>query len=78
MSFLAHEAVFPSLVIMFNRFKSGITGAEGGYGIFFFFFCLLSLDIPRLRVGLELQLPTYTTATATQDLTHVCDLHRSS
>ena len=26
----------------------------------------------------ELQLPTYTTATATPDQSHICDLHRSS
>ena len=31
------------------------------------------MDIPRLGIELELQLPTYTTATATQDLNHVCD-----
>ena len=27
---------------------------------------------------MDLQLPTYTTATATQDLSRVCNLHRSS
>ena len=40
------------------------------------------MEIPRLGVKLELQLPAYTTATAivtaTLDLSCICDLHRSS
>jgi len=36
------------------------------------------MEIPRLGVELQLQLPAYITATATQDLSHVCDLHHSS
>ena len=36
------------------------------------------MEVSRLGVKLELQLPAYTTATATQDLSHVCDLHYSS
>ena len=37
------------------------------------------MEAPRLGgVELELQLPAYTTATATPDLNHVCDLHHSS
>ena len=36
------------------------------------------MDIPRLGVGSELQLLVYTTATATWEPSHVCDLHRSS
>ena len=48
-----------------------------------FFFVFLGphpwhMEVPRLRVKLELKLPAYTTATATQDLSHVCDLHHSS
>ena len=31
------------------------------------------MEVPRLGVELELQLPAYTTATATPDLSHVCD-----
>ena len=51
--------------------------------IFFFFFVFLGphprhMEIPRLGVTLELQLPAYTTATSTPDLRHVCDLHHSS
>ena len=50
---------------------------------FFFFFCFLVLHlwhtgVPRLGVKLELQLPPYTTATATQDPSHVCGLHYST
>ena len=33
--------------------------------------------VPRLGVELELQLPAYTPAT-TSNLSHICDLHRSS
>ena len=32
----------------------------------------------RCQITSELQLPAYTTATATPDPSHVCDLHRSS
>ena len=53
---------------------------------FFLFFCLFRavlaayghMEIPRLGVKLELQLPAYTTATAIWDLSHICDLHHSS
>ena len=48
---------------------------------FFFFFCFLGpylqpQEVPRQRAELELQLPAY--ATATQDPSHVCNLHHSS
>ena len=36
------------------------------------------MEVPRLGVERELQLPAYTTATAMPDLSHVCDLHHSS
>ena len=36
------------------------------------------MEVPRLGVQLELQLPAYTTATAMWDLNHVCYLHHSS
>ena len=36
------------------------------------------LEVPRLGVELELQLPVYVTATATQDPSCICDLHHSS
>ena len=50
---------------------------------FFFFFCLFRLhswhmEVPRLGVESELQLPAYATATATKDLSHVHDLYHSS
>ena len=37
------------------------------------------MEVPRLRVKWELQLPAYTTATATAalDLCHICDLYHS-
>ena len=39
---------------------------------------LRHMEVPRLGVESELQLPAYATATATQDLSHLCDRHRSS
>ena len=35
------------------------------------------MDVPRLGVKWELQMPGYTIATAKQDLSHVCNLHHS-
>ena len=35
-------------------------------------------EFPRLGVELELQLTAYITATAAQDLSHICDLHYHS
>jgi len=35
------------------------------------------MEVPRLGVESELQLPAYTTATAMLNLSHVCDLHHS-
>ena len=50
---------------------------------FFFAFCFLGphpqhMEVPRLGVKSELQLPAYTSATAMQDLSQVCDLHYGS
>ena len=36
------------------------------------------MEVPRLGVELELERPAYTTATAMQELSRVCDLHHSS
>ena len=36
------------------------------------------MEVPRLGVQSELQLSAYTTATATQDLSRICNLHLSS
>ena len=36
------------------------------------------MEVPRLGVKLELQLPAYTTATATPEPSRVCDLHHRS
>ena len=53
------------------------------HDFFFFFFAFLGphpqhMEVPRLRVKSELWQPAYTTATATQDPSHVFDLHHSS
>ena len=49
---------------------------------FFLFVCffrahLQHMEVPRLGVKSEIQLPAYTTATATQNLNHVCHLYHS-
>ena len=36
------------------------------------------MEVPRLGVQLELQLPAYATVTAMLDLSRICDLHHSS
>jgi len=36
------------------------------------------MEVPRLGVQLELQLPAYATTTATQAPREVCDIHHSS
>lgn len=36
------------------------------------------MEVPRLGVKLKLQLPAYTIATATPDLSCICDIHHSS
>ena len=36
------------------------------------------MEVPRLRVELELQLPAYARAIATQDPSCICHLHHSS
>ena len=36
------------------------------------------MEVPRVGAESELQLPVYTTATTTQDLSLVCNLHHSS
>ena len=36
------------------------------------------MEVPGLGVKSELQLPAYTTATAAQDPSPICDLHHSS
>ena len=39
---------------------------------------LQHMEVPRLEVKLELQPLAYTTAIATWDLSHICNLHHSS
>ena len=46
--------------------------------LFFLGLHLWHTGAPRLGMQSELQLPVYTTATATQDPSLICDLHRGS
>ena len=50
---------------------------------FYFIFCFLGLplqhmEVSRLGAELELELPVYSTAAATQDPSHICYLYHSS
>ena len=45
---------------------------------FFLGLYLQHMEVPRVGVESELQLPTYPSATATWDLSLICDLHHSS
>ena len=50
--------------------------------IFFLFLVFLGphpwhMEVPRLEVESQLQLPAYTTATATRDLSLLCDVHQA-
>ena len=69
--------------------RGGGEGEAGGRGLFesmwriVYAYILISflqlpvrhMEVPGLAVVLEPQLPAYTTATATPDLSRVCDLH---
>ena len=60
-----------------------LTEYQEGISHSFLFFCFLGphlwhVGVPRLGAESELPLPAYTTATATPDLSHVCDLQHSS
>ena len=71
---LALEALYRHLALAVFLFQS--------YHVFFSFFFLglhlWHMEVPRLGVKLDLQLPVYTTATATQDLSSIGSLHCSS
>ena len=54
-----------------------------GFGGLFVCVCFLGphlrhMEVPRLGVESELQLPAYTLATAMQDPSCICDLHHSN
>jgi len=49
------------------------------YNLFILFRAYLQhMEVPRIGVKSELQLPAYTTSTATLDPSFLCDLHHSS
>ena len=63
-----------------TSFCSGLLAC---FFLFVFWFCFLGLhpwqmEVPRLGVQLELQLPAYPTAIAMQDPSRICNLHHSS
>ena len=81
---LSHQpnVQYVSSVFLFPVWKNtkGIQKTEPRRLFFFFFFGLhpQHMEVPRLGVKSELQMLAYTRATATQDLSHIYDLHHSS
>ena len=82
--------VYQEDFFFFNGLNTPITRQDMSYwiffsflSIFFFFFFFLVLhpwhvEVPRLGVESELQLPAYVTVTTMPDLSHICDLYHSS
>ena len=64
---------------MASHFRCGVFFCLFVWFILFYFFCFFratpsACGVPSLGVKSELQLPAYTTAIVTQDLSHVCEL----
>ena len=73
---IKHCYNYPNLTIMMST-----ANVLFSLSLFFFFFFWPNpqhMEIPRLGVESELQLPVYTTAVATSDLSSICNLHHSS
>ena len=72
-----------SIVNLFNRFPCQLGDIVVIFILFIYSFCFLEphtwhMKVPRLGVKSKLQLLAYTTATATPEPSHVCNLHHSS
>ena len=73
------EVLLVHLILSYNIKRQVLKGQFS----LILFFCFLGLhlqhmDVSRLGVESELQMLAYATASATQDLSSVCDLHQSS
>ena len=70
-----------------KKFRSKIYEIKSTISIYIYFFLIFffgflrlhprHMEVSRLGVESQLQLLAYTTATATMDLSHICDLCRS-
>ena len=80
-TFDLHHHIFNQLSEARNRTQNLMLPSQISETNFFFQFLgayLCHTEDPRLWVELNLQLLTYTTATAMPDPRRICDLHRSS
>ena len=71
-----NKLVQPIILALLGQIKICITINSQFCFLFFFYFSgpqLQHMEVPRLAVKSELQLPAYTTAIAMQDLSHVCN-----
>ena len=79
--FALYEEKTNTALIHCNLFKLGKLYLKPSASLFLFLLLGLHLqhmEVPRLWVELELQLPAIATTTAMQDPIHVCNLHHSS
>ena len=80
---LSRHCPHPGLLTSVLPRHSLSCSANNHHPLFLLLFCFLGphprpMEVPRLGVESELELLAYTTATATQDPSHVCNLHHSS
>ena len=80
---LSSELWTQKAILGVPKLAIGVRNENRLFFLSFFFLVILGLHprhvkVPRLGAKLELQLLAYTTATATPDWSHVCDLHHSS
>ena len=68
---------YSALIFASSRYLTVMFFACNTYIGFFLGPHLRHMEVPKLGVRLELQLPTYTTAEAMPDPSHICDLHHS-
>ena len=76
MYFLNFKIPYHNPSVRRNLYMLGFEGVSLG-GDCFLGSHMQHMEVPRLGVESELQLPAYATATATWDLSHVCNLHHS-
>ena len=75
--------IFFGAVFGFSIYSMSSANTYSFFFSFFFWFLIFRatpwhMEVPRLGVELELQLPAYATATSMRDPSHVCNIHHSS
>ena len=76
--FLLCDTYFLILFFIYSLYILDTNSLSGFFLLFFLGLHPWHMEVPRLGVQSELQLPAYTTTTAAPDPSRVCDLHHSS